>query len=663
MEVLIEDLTERQRGQLACRLAHLLEVETGFRGGGVLVAESGEPREAYDPASTTLEQRRRAKVEELRALGDGARLLGFAQVSVRTLRRMAAAYAREGLVGLVDGRWVRRGGGRPSVSPQVLEALEAVRAETLHRSRVSMRTKDRMVRQFIAEVHGPGVEVPGYDTLRAVWKEMFGAGGRQRYVRSAASAAQVATGVHVVVHRPGQVIALDTTPLPVKLREQVFGEPVSAALILALDVYTHTLAGFRLVLVADSSVDVAMLLRDVATATRMRPGWGPEMAWRYPGIAAEHVEAMAGYPVAAVPFFLPETVTTDHGSPYKNHALIAAQRALGANILPSRVLRPTDKAACERAFSTLCALLSEHLLGYQGRDVADRGADVEGDAVLTMEQMEELVAEWRIRVWQNRLLGEAAPAWDAGGRHSPNTLFAASAAQGGFAPRMLAPDAYYRMLPAHHVTIRGRRGVRIDGLWYDGAGLDSYRGLVSQRGGAHKGRWVVRRDPRDRRFVFFADPGSGEFHTLRWNGLGPDDGQVPAFSDARVHEVLAQARAAGLSPRTDTDLLPMLLELLAKAGQQVSAWPTRSAGKLRSARTAEAREQARARAAQTDRAGTGPAPDEPGAPDLAAAIDAERRRRREQATNRRPKPAAPLGEASSRRSLLRLPEDGDGQER
>jgi hypothetical protein len=317
MEVLIGDLTERQCELLACRVAHLLEVETGFRGGSVLVAVPGEPRAAYDPATTTLEARRRAKVEELRALGDGARLLGFAQISVRTLRRMGAAYAREGVVGLVDRRWVRQGGQRPSVSPRVLEALEAVRAETLHRSRVSMRTKERMVRQFVAEVHGPGVAVPGYDTLRAVWKELYGTGGRQRYVRSAASAARVATGVHVVVRRPGQVVALDTTPLPVKLREQVFGEPVSAALILALDVYTHSLAGFRLVLVAESSVDVAMLLRDIATPTRMRPGWGPELAWRYPGFAAGHIEAMAGYPVAAVPFFLPETVTTDHGSTYK----------------------------------------------------------------------------------------------------------------------------------------------------------------------------------------------------------------------------------------------------------------------------------------------------------------------------------------------------------
>jgi len=54
------------------------------------------------------------------------------------------------------------------------------------------------------------------------------------------------------------------------------------------------------------------------------------------------------------------------------------------------------KAACERAFGALRSLLFEQLPGYTGVDVADRGADPEADAVLTMEQMERLVAEWVI---------------------------------------------------------------------------------------------------------------------------------------------------------------------------------------------------------------------------------------------------------------------------
>ena len=39
---------------------------------------------------------------------------------------------------------------------------------------------------------------------------------------------------------------------------------------------------------------------------------------------------------------------------------------IGANILPSRVMRPTDKQACERAFGAIQSLLFEHLPGYRG---------------------------------------------------------------------------------------------------------------------------------------------------------------------------------------------------------------------------------------------------------------------------------------------------------
>ena len=80
-------------------------------------------------------------------------------------------------------------------------------------------------------------------------------------------------------------------------------------------------------------------------------------------------------------------LTTDHGSVYKNHHLIEVQRVIGANILPARVLRPTDKQAVERAFSGIQSLLLEMLPGWRGIDVADRGADPEADAVLTLARL------------------------------------------------------------------------------------------------------------------------------------------------------------------------------------------------------------------------------------------------------------------------------------
>jgi len=670
----VDDLTPTQQEQVRLRVAHLLEAETGFRSGDPQHALPGEPRPAYDPATTTLGARRRAKVAELQGLGrDEARMLGLEQVSERTLERLAASWREFGIVGCIDGRLLRCGGGHPSVSEEVREAIFAVRTETLHRSRISMRARERLIHQYVRERFGPQIPVPHYHTLRRVWAEWFGPGGaRQRYLRSAA-AVESSDGhhEHVVVHRPGQVVALDTTVLPVKVREDVFGDPVSVHLTLALDVYTRSIVAFRLTLVSDTSVDVAMVLRDVMLPLPMRDDWGEDLEWPYPGVPAAVVAEFAGHRVAALPFFAPETVTTDHGAVYKNHHLVEVQRVLGCNILPTRVLRPTDKQAVERTFAGIQSLLFEHLLGYQGVDVADRGVDPEADAALTIAQTEHLLATWVVRVWQNRRLGEHAPSWDPGGQHSPNSLFAAAMGQSGFALTISPPESYYALLPSHYVKIHRRRGVKVGGLWYHGPALDPYRDQPSSRGGRHKGKWVVHRDRRDCRFTYFQGPQTGTWHTLRWTGL-PPDGEVPAFSDARVQDLLDEAQRRGLKPRSDAELLPVLLDLLA-GHVPVDRWPTQQRPKRR--RTARAREAVQTAAAARDRplkgeGATGRAAATNVVPLDAAeharqvqdAVDAERRRRREQAVPVTPPPPPRLGEAYRRRSLLVLPPEDEAAE-
>lgn len=140
--LVLGDLTPPQRERMRMRLEHLLEAETGFRGGDPAHALPGEPQARYNPATATLGQRRRAKVAELRALGgDEARLLGLGQISERTLERWAASLRESGIAACADGRWVRRRSGHPSVGAEVEEAILAVQAETLHRSRVSTTTR------------------------------------------------------------------------------------------------------------------------------------------------------------------------------------------------------------------------------------------------------------------------------------------------------------------------------------------------------------------------------------------------------------------------------------------------------------------------------------------------------------------------------------------
>lgn len=665
----LDDLTDHQRDIVAIRYAHVMEAETGYRSGDPLLALPGEPRPGYDPDQTTLTQRRQAKVAELRALPAGeARMLGLAHVSFRSFERWAAGTRRFGIAGCISGNWLRRSGDRPAITPQIREAIFAVRQETLHRSRISMKAKAVLIHQYVLETSGPGTPVPSYVTLWRIWHEWFGPGGtRQKYARSAAD--QPSTGEHVVVHRPGQVVALDTTQMAVLVRDSVFGDPTPVHLTLALDVYTHSIVAFRLTLVSDTSIDVAMLLRDVMVPLPLRDDWGEDMEWPYPGVPASLVAEFAGHKVAALPFFAPETITTDHGSVYKNHHLVEVQRVIGANILPARVLRPIDKQAVERAFGGIQSLLLEYLLGYRGVDVADRGTDPEADAVLTIAEIEHLIATWVVKIWQNRQLGEFAPVWDPGGKHSPNTLFAAAMSQGGFSLQIPVPELYYELLPVHHVAIHGDRGVKIRGLWYDRPPLSPHQNRLSARGGKYKGQWKVRSDPRDRRFAYFQDPDSHQWHTLRWKGL-PPEGEIPAFGDARAAELLRAAQAAGLKPQSDAELLPLLLELIG-GHIPVEAWPTRMPRKQRKD---HAREVLQAQAAAADRPqlpqdsrtqqGSGtvvPLHQQEGwrerAHEGASAVDEERRRRRQQAVPSRPDPPPPLSSRSRRHTLFALTQD------
>ncbi|MEV4244533.1 hypothetical protein AB0J63_14090 [Streptosporangium canum] len=220
---------------------------------------------------------------------------------------------------------------------------------------------------------------------------------------------------------------------------------------------------------------------------------------------------------------------------------------------------------------------------------------------------------------------------------------------------------YHELLPVHFVKIHGYRGVKVGGLWYDGPALGPHRGKRSARSGKHQGKWAIARDPRDCRPVFFEDPKDGAWHALRWNGL-PADGEVAAFSDTRVRDVLREAARVGLKPMDDRELLPVLD--LVSARTPVDQWPTQMS---KTQLTERGRELARARAATADRP---PSPHEPQpvppTHDVTRltrqhrqAVTSERRSRREAAVSARPQPAPLLGEALRGRRLFALPDDED----
>ncbi|MFE0354458.1 hypothetical protein ACFW2I_13255 [Streptomyces nigra] len=148
---------------------------------------------------------------------------------------------------------------------------------------------------------------------------------------------------------------------------------------------------------------------------------------------------------------------------------------------------------------------------------------------------------------------------------------------------------------------------------------------------------------------------------------------MPAFSDARVRQVMRELRAQGLKPKSDKDLLPLLLDLIGD-NVPVEQWPTRL---TKAQRTEHAREVAQAAAAAADR--PKPAPVAACADEVApfvshqgdevhnvvalrwreraeqgqAAIDSERRRRRESVPEK-PAATSPLSQRLRGRSLMDL---------
>ncbi|MFC8665256.1 hypothetical protein [Streptomyces sp. NPDC057199] len=135
--------------------------------------------------------------------------------------------------------------------------------------------------------------------------------------------------------------------------------------------------------------------------------------------------------------------------------------------------------------------------------------------------------------------------------------------------------------------------------------------------------------------MFFQDEVDHDrWHVLRWNGL-PPGGEVPASRTPRPRVPLAEVRRRGLAPRSDSELLPVLLELLGSA-IPVEKWPTQMAKRERISRS---RQAVQTQAARTDRAAAVPPlagerrdlvlawPEH--AQSTRAAVDAERHQRRQ----------------------------------
>jgi transposase InsO family protein len=507
--LVLSGLTDAQRAVVSGRAGHVREVLTGYRSGHLDGAAAGEPRAEY-AAGVPLKARYSAKAREL-------------DVGVRTVERWVTAYRESGEAGLVDTRTLRGRGS--TVDPRWDEALRMVLAElvgdsTKTRSAVLSRVAARLEQQ-----HGAGaVPLPStataYRRLAELSKGTNAVSGSAKGRRSIADRPKGTYG-RLRAMRPGEFVILDTQSLDVFAMEPVTCRWVAAQLTVAQDLFTRCVLGLRVTPVSTKAVDVAGVLYQAVVPQPAPTDWPEQACWPYHG-APQQLVFTEQVPLVGVPVCPPETLVVDHGKAFLSAHVIAICARLGISIQPAQPRKPTDKPTVERFFKTLREGLIQHLPAYKGPDVYSRGERVEDAAFLFLHELEDIIREWVALVYhRDKHEGLAVPEWP----HlqlSPNEMYEIGVAKAGLLRIPATPELAYEFLEVAPRTIQ-HYGIEVNGLRYNGAGLDPYRNTRSPFSGRWAGKWPIRVNPDDVRCVYFQDPDRLDWHRLEWEhaaGLG-----------------------------------------------------------------------------------------------------------------------------------------------
>ncbi len=521
--------------------SHLREVRTGYRSGSARRSLPGEPRPEYHP-DLTREARIKAKAVEI-------------GVSDRTVRRRLDNYSAEGLPGLIDGR--TRAGHRRfgHVDERWIDCArdvidEYVDASQPVRTRVFARINARVNAQ-----HGADVKIPSESTARRVLEELTRGQdtfeGRSSKQKRSIAARPPTPYNRFDANRIGQFLLLDTSPLDVFAMDPISLTWVNTQLTIAMDLTSRCITGLRLSPISAKAVDAAMVLYEtIHPGSKSHTGGG---FLPYGGVPRDVIVGeglLDGLPGVA-----PETIVVDHGRMYVSEHVKTVCERLGFSIQPARKYRPTDKAPVERFFLTLRRGLLNALPAYKGPDVYSRGKRTEETAYYFIDELESIIREWIVTCYhqtpheglKNPSLPKVA--------FTPAQKWEVVMAKSGVLRIPARADLVYDFLPVRWRRIQ-HYGVELNGLRYDGVGLNGYRDATSPYDRSD-GKWPIRFDPADASRVFFQRPDDRQWCMLPWERA------TEASTPFSVEE-LQYARRLAIARDDPVDVEHALVSLLAR---------------------------------------------------------------------------------------------------
>lgn len=538
---------------------HLIEVLTGRR----VDAEAGsQPRPEFDPASCSLRQRELAKLAELQSAGR--------EISLYTLQRQRYAYERDGLLGVVDRRHIPRRSMFGRVDERLVAAVrQAIDDETDLSTGTVSRLQRRVAKSLVVQYGAQDAPaMPSQRTFYRLVKRL--SEGRHTFgsARTRRSLSKQPDGPFgaLTVARPGEVVEIDSTPLDVRV---VFDDGTMDRVELTGMVDDATCSIPAAVLrPTTKAVDAALLLARALTPEPMRPGWSD--ALRMSRSVLPH-RCLTGVDqrladAAARPVIAPDTVVCDHGKAYLSQTFRQACCTLGINLQPAHPDTPTDKPKIERTLQSVATLFAQHVAGYVGSSVERRGKNAEQGAVWSIVELQALLDEWIVAVWQNRPHDGLRDPVTPGKALTPNEKYAALVEVAGYVPVPLSAEDYIELLPSCWRRINSY-GIRVNNRSYDAKALNPYR---RQHSGVEskKGQWEVHYDPYDVSRIWVRNHHDEGWLAATWTHLRTHP--VP-FGDSvwqHARTVLAQR---GQDQATEAEIARAADELLDRAAQGPAA--------------------------------------------------------------------------------------------
>ncbi|MEU2770989.1 TniB family NTP-binding protein [Streptomyces diastaticus] len=540
---------------------HLLEATTGYRS-VTAQAEGADPHPDFHP-DLPARQRIARKAKEL-------------GMTDRRLWDVLGAWRAEGLWALVDRRKHKVSNPLAGVDAKIIEAILDQHAAEIEDSTGTLDRFHRRVQNRLDAKHGAGaVRLPSratfhrYTQLLLKGRHTFGASTTRR------TTAQQPDRIfgHLIAHRPGEVVLMDSTPLDIRAWDPATDTTHGVELTVALDLATRSLLSWRITPEATKAVDVGLLLIDAMTPEPMRPGWADRLRYQMARIPLPrkldyHQRLADG---AARPVVFPETLIIDHGKQFDSDVVHRACTRLGINLQLGRKGKPTDKPQVEAVFATINNQFSKHVAGYKGNDVVHRGKNVEQAARWSIPDLEDLFAEYVVSVYQRRRHDGLIMPGFPDLRLSPNEAYSLAVARSGYVACPTDPELYYELLPIQWRTIQPY-GVEYQYLTYDADILYRYRKSTSPYPG---GKWPIRIDPRNVLHAYFQDPADGAWHVLRWTHAGSD--HVP-FTDVTLREAIRLVTARRGNPDNQDEVADALRELQNRTDAPETGPPPTGAG-------------------------------------------------------------------------------------